>query len=241
MMLPIAFSFAVFVAGASLTGIILCVIWGFLTPGIANMSLWVGAAAGGFCFLRSSDLSGEGVPRKLSAPEMAFSVIFFLLSMRYFLWFYYGANGKWFSSEVAETTLPVFLSKVHLFSEGLRFWPENPLFIAERFYDFGFILFAAMIRATGAPLTALLPLAGMISAVSLLALLYRWGRIWGIAAFLFLGGTAGWILAAGSYQHWLRDWMSQQVLLFSSLPFMLYVSRPEYLYIFPAGVMLLLG
>ncbi|MCM8776620.1 MAG: PA14 domain-containing protein, partial [Candidatus Omnitrophica bacterium] len=156
----------------------------------------------------------------------------------YFLWIYFYQEGQWSTYEIAQNTLPVFLAKVNNFVEGIRFWPDNPVLSAERYHDFGFPLFTALFVATGVPITSLLSVMGIACAIIVLLTLCLWAGWVGLAGFLCLGGTAGIFVILTNLGHHMGTFLSQEIIYYAALPFMIFLSQPEFWYVFPAGIFL---
>ena len=131
--------------------------------------------------------------------------------------------------------LSLHLSLIRYLSTDVPFWPESPILArAPLRYPIGADLFNAILLAAGLDAVRGLVLTGFVGAIAVFGALWRWARGFGIAAFLFAGGLAGFEILAG---HGFRDY--QDGVAWKSLPLASLVTQRGLLYAIPAGLLLL--
>ncbi len=225
----------VFVAAVSWTALILGGLWGYLTVDLCWAAVWAGMAAS-LASLRSSVS-----PANLKRPSLADILIFFFflsVCLRVLLWIYFDKGGSWAAPELVYPRLLAFIAKIRNFSEGQVFWPQNPVHASEHYLDFGFPLFFAVFQKLAVPFASFLTLIAVSAAVILMGALWLWAGGLGVAAFLALGGTYGLYLLGVDFWEGVRGFGTAETVFYSSLPVMVFLSHPEFLFVFPAGILL---
>ncbi|HWB58189.1 MAG TPA: hypothetical protein VG733_01800 [Chthoniobacteraceae bacterium] len=233
---------------------------GGLGPRIAAMSLAAGAAVGVAQFAAGLRRRGPAdVPRrKIDAWEWFAIVVFALFSLRAFCWLIYfdGDDIKLLSpNNVGDISL--HLTYINNLASGVPFWPENPIFAGGALhYPVGIDLFNSLLKLAGVDVYRGLVWVGLAGCVLSGVALFKWGRGFAIAGFLFNGGLAGFQFFTNFMPpaHWsaifhsqyyqdlaanfhLDDYQSQ--LGWKSIPLAMFVTQRGLLYAFPAGLALL--
>ncbi len=221
------------VAAAVLTAIALAFAAGSLTPAIALGALSTGAIAG-VCSLWTSRAQREAW--RIDAWGGAALVIFALFALRSFLWLVFTAGDElWVFSPNNLGDLSIHLTYIRYLANGAPFWPENPIFAGEPLtYPVGADLFNSLLALLGLDVLRGFIWTGLIASACTAAMLWRWGRGFAVAGFLFAGGTLGFEI--------IREWRLidyQAEAAWKSLPLALFVTQRGLLYALPAGLALL--
>jgi hypothetical protein len=138
--------------------------------------------------------SPGGVPGpKAGVWEWLAALAFGIVSLRHFGFVLYQRAGTWWTTDAFNFgDLPLHWTYIASFVRGGRFWPENPIFTGVRLqYPFGIDLLNALLVRLGFPLSLTLQGVGLLCSALLLYGLWRWGRGFAVAAFLFSGGVQG--------------------------------------------------
>lgn len=120
-------------------------------------------------------------------------------------------------------------------AHGCNFWPDNPLLAGSTIrYPIGMDLFNAMLVVCGADILRSLIWAGLGGCLLTGVALFRWGRTFTLAGFLFNGGVAGFLIfkAFG-----FRDYQSEME--WKNLFLAILVTQRGFLFCLPAGLLLL--
>ena len=228
-------SILLFMAASTGIALVLSVLTGSLTLVNAVAAITGGLLMGGMTWKRLRGFNSE-----LSRPgffDQLMILCFSLFSLRQFLWIYFEKGNEIFTlnSRHNYSDLPMHLTYISGFVNGMKFWPGNPLFVGETLtYHFGIDLFTALFVKLGVPLTHALPLIGIAAAALTLTVLYGWSRGFAIGSFLFSGGAAGYLfLLTGVFDDYQAD------IAWKSIPLTLFIPQRGFLYAFPAGLILL--
>lgn len=175
----------VFVAVATVAAAGLATLGGRLETRAVWISLALGALAAALTFPKA------GAPRqKITAADAILFTVFALASWRAFLWVVYpdGANIEVLSPHNLGD-MALHLNLILRWANGGAFWPENPFLAGAVFaYHPGMDLWNAVLRVAGVPVFEGLRWTGLLGAAACAAALWRWGRGFAVAAFLFAGG-----------------------------------------------------
>jgi hypothetical protein len=168
--------------------------------------------------------------------DISMGLLFFFFCFRFFGWLLYPRGNNFFTLDGNNFgDLPWHMTSIENLARTTKFWPENPILTGEQFhYPFGIDLFSAMFLKLGAPLQNQLPIIGFICGLMLLVIIYMWSGGFGIGAFLFSGGLAGFQIFR---QGFFKDYQSD--LAWKNLPLALYMTQRGFLYAFPAGLLVL--
>ena len=133
--------------------------------------------------------------------------------------------------------LALHITYIRNFANGVALWPENPIYLFSSVrYPAGIDLFNGLLLLTGVELRYGLIWVGLLASLATFYAFKRWAGAFGIAAFLFNGGTAGFqLLGTGK---WI-DYQGDASIAWKSIPLAMFVTQRGLLYAIPAGVLLL--
>ena len=133
--------------------------------------------------------------------------------------------------------LALHFTYIRNLASGVPLWPENPIYVFSHLrYPAGTDLFNSLLLLLGCDLLRGLVWAGLLGSLATFYALYRWGGSFGVAAFLFNGGAAGFqILQTWSF----LDYQGDKSIAWKSLPLAMFVTQRGLLYALPAGLLLL--
>jgi len=173
------------VAVATTTAAGLAVLAGKMQPHTAWLSLALGAAAAFFTARAAT------APRqRVTTADTILFVVFALAALRAFLWVLYPDKTELkVLSPHNLGDMALHLNLINRWANGGAFWPDNP-FLAGAIlpYHAGLDVWNALLRLLGVPLLEGLRWTGLLGAAAAAAALWRWGRGFALAAFLFAGG-----------------------------------------------------
>lgn len=229
--------------------------WRLLTAGLVFVSVSTVAAAGfgelaGKIEVRGAWISlllgalaavftgrGASAPRqKITVAEAFLFAAFAIAGFRAFLWVIYPQGGEIrVLSPHNLGDMALHLNLIHLWANGGGFWPDNPFLAGAAFaYHPGMDLWNALLRQAGLPVFQGLRWAGLLATAALAVALWRWGRGFAMAAFLFAGGLA----IVAMWQSGQLDPLQQDTAWKN--PFLaMFVTQRGLLYSLPAGLVLL--
>lgn len=216
--------------------------WGGLTPAIAIIALLVGALAGllaASSAIHARNCSGNGSPR--CAPPRTYwewfpVIVFALFALREFCWLFF-LNGDSIKTLSPNNLgdLSLHITYIRYLANGVPFWPDNPIFAAGKLnYPLGTDLFNSLLLLVGVPIDRGLIWMGLIGSLATGLALWRWGRAFALAGFLFNGGLAGFFILKT-----LEVVDFQADLAWKSIPLSMFVTQRGLLYALPVGLMLL--
>lgn len=221
----------VFVAVSTVAAAGLGILAGRIEPRSAWISLILGAVAA------AATARGATAPRQaVTTADAVLFAIFAIASLRAFLWVIYPHTGELrVLSPHNLGDMALHLNLIQRWANGGAFWPDNPFLAGASFaYHPGMDLWNAALRQAGLPVFTGLRWAGLLGSVAAAAALWRWGRGFTIAAFLFAGGFA----AIALFQGQVPDATQQDVAWKN--PFLaMFVTQRGWLYALPAGLVLL--
>src|ERR1700677_2075318 len=173
-----------------LAGVALAFPCGGLNPLIAALSLGAGAGAGILqygAYLRGRQ---PGTPAcKAGAWDRVMIVIYTLFSLRVFCWLVYWGGGQIkFLSINNFGDLALHLTYINNLASGVPFWPENPIFEGMKLhYPLGVDILNSLLKLAGMDVYRGLVWVGLAGALVTGVALYKWGRGFALAGFLFNG------------------------------------------------------
>jgi hypothetical protein len=127
------------------------------------------------------------------------------------------------------------LTHINYLASGPHFWPENPIFAFDKLrYPIGLNVFNAELKLIGIEPNLGIILTGLLGSLLTLRALFQFNGSFGVAAFLFNGGLAGFLFFQ-SYA--LKDY--QAGVAWKSIPLAMFVTQRGLLYAVPAGLFLL--
>ena len=166
------------------------------------------------------------------------AICFTLLAVRSFCWLLYiDGNQLKVQSPNNLGDLALHLTYIKTFANGVSLWPDNPIYVYSKLrYPAGTDLFNALPAILGLEVTRGLVWAGFIASAATFYAFYRWAGTFGIAAFLFNGGLAGFqILKTWSF----LDYQGDKTIAWKSIPLSMFVPQRGMLYALPVGLLLL--
>jgi hypothetical protein len=127
------------------------------------------------------------------------------------------------------------LTHINYLASGPHFWPENPIFVFDKLrYPIGLNVFNAELKLVGIEPKLGIILVGLVGSLLTLRALFLFNGSFGVAAFLFNGGLAGFLFFQ-SYA--LKDYQADMA--WKSIPLAMFVTQRGLLYAVPAGLLLL--
>jgi hypothetical protein len=127
------------------------------------------------------------------------------------------------------------LTHINYLASGPHFWPDNPIFAFDKLrYPIGLNIFNAELKLIGIEPNLGIILIGLLGSLLTLRALSQFNGSFGVAAFLFNGGFAGFLFFQ-SYA--LKDYQGD--VAWKSIPLAMFVTQRGLLYAVPAGLFLL--
>lgn len=222
---------------STVSAVALALLAGKFSPWLAGVSLVAGGVGGAWCAARLRPPPAAAA--ECSRPTLLdwlMIAIFSLFALRAFCWVIFSdENEILVLSPNNLGDMPLHLTYINHLARGAAFWPENPIFSGIGLhYPLGIDAFSALLSLCGVNTARGLVWVGLLASVVTCVALYRWGRWFAIAGFLFNGGLAGYQL--------LRTWEFadyQTELAWKSIPLSMFVTQRGLLYALPAGLWLL--
>ena len=227
--------FVVSICVAVLAGCVLgC---GGLTPAIALVALLLGLVAG-LMAVNSTPPADLNRSRPKGFWEWFTVVVFGLVALRTFCWMMIQSGGLIMTLSPNNLgDLSLHLTYIRYLASGIGFWPDNPIFAAEKLhYPLGIDLFNSLLLLRGLPVELGLVWVGLLGCLATGLALWRWGRAFAMAGFLFNGGVAGFLFFKTLE---LADFQSD--LAWKSIPLSMLATQRGLLYAIPAGLLLLIA
>jgi len=237
------------IAVSVVAGIVLGSIAGHLTPLTAAASLICGAGSAIYTLTRVR-LSGEPT-RKPSGLDWFVIVCFGVFAVRAFCWLVF-VDGEDLSilSENNFSDMPLHLTFINYLARGPRFWPDNPIYSGLKLhYPIGTDLFNALLKMIRLNEIVTLTVVGLAASLITCVALYRWGKGFAIAGFLFSGGIAGFsffsdlwdsfckFLHTGHFVFSIYDYQFDEA--WKNIALAMFLTQRGLLYAIPAGLILL--
>lgn len=220
-----------FVAASVTTAMVLAFQFGGISQSLALVSFSVGLLAAVVAW-RAMPGSSE----RPNAWDVLMLAVFALASLRAFLWVIYPVGDEWkilSPNNLGDISLHIHL--IRYLASGVAFWPESPILAGTPLvYPAGADLFNSLLLTVGVPVEKGLVWVGLGGAMLTAWSLWRWGRAFALAAFLFSGGLAGFmVFQSGRIADFQGD------LAWKNLFLALFVTQRGLLYALPAGLFLL--
>lgn len=174
--------------------------------------------------------------QKVTIADTLLFIVFAFASLRAFLWVIYPSeNALLVLSPHNLGDMALHLNLIHRWANGGAFWPENPFLSGAAFaYHPGMDLWNALLRFAGIPIPEGLRWAGLLGAAATAAALWRWGRGFAIAGFLFAGG-----IGSLSYFSALQADTTLTDIAWKNPFLTMFVTQRGWLYSLPAGLVLM--
>jgi len=172
---------------------------GVLAGQLETRGAWIAFTLGALAGLATAR-TAQAPRQPVTTADAVLFVVFALAAARAFLWVIYpqGAELKVLSPHNLGD-MALHLNLIHRWANGGAFWLENPFLAGAIFpYHAGMDLWNALLRIICVPVYEGLRWTGLLGAAATAAALWRWGRGFAVAAFLFAGGLGGWAYLTGS-------------------------------------------
>jgi len=208
---------------------------GQLGGGLRETQAWIalaiGAVAAWAAYGRAS-----ATRQKITLADGILFAVFAIASMRAFLWVIYEqGNELKVLSPHNLGDMSLHLNLIRRWAAGGDFWPENPFMSGAIFpYHPGMDLWNALLAIAGVPVFEGLRWTGLLGAAATAAALWRWGRGFAMAAFLFAGGLSAFAYVAGAPYSATEEGVAWKNLFLS-----MFVTQRGLLYALPCGLLLL--
>jgi hypothetical protein len=127
------------------------------------------------------------------------------------------------------------LAHINYLASAPHFWPHNPIFAFDKLrYPIGLNIFNAELKLIGIEPDVGIKLVGLVGSLITLRALFLFNGSFGVAAFLFNGGLAGFLF----FQSFaLKDYQAD--VAWKSIPLAMFITQRGLLYAVPAGLLLL--
>ncbi|MFM8656792.1 MAG: hypothetical protein ACKOD5_06635, partial [Chthoniobacterales bacterium] len=208
---------------------------GQLAGGLREAQAWISFGAGAVAAVAT--WGRAHAPRqKITLADGLLFAIFAIASLRAFLWVIYEqGNELKVLSPHNLGDMSLHLNLIRRWAAGGDFWPENPFMSGAIFpYHPGMDLWNALLAIVGVPVIEGLRWAGLLGAAATAAALWRWGRGFALAAFLFAGGLSAWTyFTHGSLS------ATEEGVAWKNLFLSMFVTQRGLLYSLPAGLVLM--
>src|SRR5580693_8462118 len=219
---------------------LLGVFFGYSSLGLTTSTSWVALSLG--LLLAGVPLFFHRGGAKLAAPNrrhliaISLSVFFLVFALREFSQVIFVANDE--VRVISPNNLGdicLHLAHINYLASGPHFWPENPIFAFDKLrYPIGLNLFNAELKLVGVDPRLGIILVAFLGSILTLRALFLFNGSFGVAAFLFNGGLAGFLF----FQSFaLKDYQAD--LAWKSIPLAMFVTQRGLLYAIPAGLLLL--
>ncbi len=208
----------------------------FPLEGLSQQLAWVAFAIGfaAAFFAWQGIRAGRGP--SLNAWDALMLVLFALVSMRAFLWLLYPVGDEWrVLSPNNLGDISLHLHMIRYLAGGVDFWPASPILAGVPLtYPLGMDLFNSLLLCIGVPVERGLIWVGLLGAMLSGWALWRWGGAFAIAALLFNGGLAGFLIFKTGI---VQDFQAE--LPWKNFFLTMLVTQRGLLYALPSGLFLL--
>ena len=208
----------------------------FLFDGLSRPLAWAAFSIG----LVAAVFAWRGIRARSQRPANAWDVllltVFALASLRAFLWLLYPVGDEWrvlSPNNLGDISLHIHL--IRYLAGGVDFWPASPILAgAVLTYPLGVDLFNSLLLCVGVPVESGLIWVGLLGAGLSAWALWRWGGAFAIAALLFNGGLAGFLIFKTGQ---ISDFQAE--LAWKNFFLAMFVTQRGFLYAMPCGLFLL--
>lgn len=225
-------SILVFVAASVAAAVVIAFPLGGLSPQVAWESFAIGIVAGMFACrgIRVKEY------RQPNAWDILLLAIFALASLRAFLWLLFPVGDEWrVLSPNNLGDISLHIQMIRYLAGGVDFWPASPILAgAQLTYPLGVDLFNSLLLCAGVPLEKGLIWIGLLGAGLSGWALWRWGGAFAVAALLFNGGLAGFLIFQTGH---VSDFQAE--LPWKNFFLAMLVTQRGLLYALPCGLFLL--
>jgi len=224
------------IASATVFGVLFSYSPWELTPATSTLALSAGLLVAVVPLLRRQARNPFQIAKPAAVIAVLLSVIFLAFAVREFSQVIFVVND---SIRVLSRNnlgdICLHLTHINYLGSNPRFWPDNPIFAFDKLhYPIGLNLFNAELAQVGIEPQAGIILVALFGSLLTLRALFLFNGSFGVAAFLFNGGLAGFLF----FQSFaLKDY--QQDLAWKSIPLSMFITQRGLLYAVPAGLLLL--
>jgi len=224
------------IASATVLGVLFSYSPWELTPVTSALALFAGliVSAGLLWERRAKTPLTAGNP--VSVTSVLMCILFLAFTLREFSQVIFVVNDSLrVLSPNSLADICLHLKHINYLGSSPRYWPDNPIFAFDKLrYPIGLNLFNAELAQVGLELQAGIILVALFGSLLTLRALFLFNGSFGVAAFLFNGGLAGFLF----FQSFaLKDY--QQELAWKSIPLTMFVTQRGLLYAVPAALLLL--
>jgi hypothetical protein len=194
---------------------------------------------------RAQHKPGKDVSKSTPAPWRygkiwlcLLGVCFLMFAVRSFCWLFYIDGIDWkIQSPNNLGDLSLHITLIRDFANGVALWPDNPIYVFSKLrYPAGMDLFNALLCLVHIDLARGLVWTGLLASLATFYVFFRWAGAFGVAGFLFNGGTAGFQFID---THKFQDYQGVNAIAWKSIALSMFVTQRGLLYAIPAGVLLL--
>src|SRR6266568_7970487 len=163
---------------------------------------------------------------------------FLMFAVRSFCWLLYiDGNELKIQSPNNLGDLGLHVTLIRNFASGVALWPDNPIYVFSKLrYPAGMDLLNALLCLVHVDLIRGLVWTGLLASLATFYAFSRWAGAFGVAGFLFNGGTAGFQFFD---THKFLDYQGDKAIAWKSIALSMFVTQRGLLYAIPAGVLLL--
>ncbi len=165
-------------------------------------------------------------------------VCFLMFAVRSFCWLIY-IDGSELRIQSPNNLgdLSLHITLIRNFANGVALWPDNPIYVFSKLrYPAGMDLFNALLCLVHVDLIRGLVWTGLLASLATFYAFFRWAGAFGVAGFLFNGGTAGFQFFDNLK---FLDYQGDKTIAWKSIALSMFVTQRGLLYAIPAGVLLL--
>src|SRR5438876_119663 len=163
---------------------------------------------------------------------------FTVFAVRSFCWLLY-IDGEQLKIQSPNNLgdLALHITLIRNFASGVALWPDNPIYVFSKLrYPAGMDLFNALLCLVHVDLIRGLVWTGLLASLATFYAFFRWAGAFGVAGFLFNGGTAGFQFFDNLK---FLDYQGDKTIAWKSIALSMFVTQRGLLYAIPAGVLLL--
>jgi hypothetical protein len=218
------------------TSVVVAILLGFLASGIETWAAWSAIACGMLAALLAWQATQ---PQPRAHPgfwDWLMLAAFALSSWRAFFWIAYLRGDEiCVLSPNNLGDLSLHLNLIRYLASGVPFWPESSILShVPLSYPLGADLFNSLLEVCGVDTIRGLVWTGLVGAALTGYALWLWGGAFGVAAFLFNGGLAGFaVLRTMQIDDFQRE------VVWKNLFLSMFVTQRGLLFALPAGLLLL--
>ncbi len=219
---------------------ILGVFFGYSSLGLTTSSsiiaLSLGLVLAGVSWFIHRSKTGFAVPDRRQVVAFAVSIFFLVFVVREFGQVIFTKNDE--IRVISPNNLGdicLHLTHINYLASGPHFWPDNPIFAFDKLrYPIGLNVFNAELKLIGLEPKLGIILVALVGSLMTLRTLFLFNGSFGVAAFLFNGGLAGFLFFE---TYALKDYQAD--LAWKSIPLAMFVTQRGLLYAVPVGLLLI--